>query len=516
MLAAGTEVKRKPIESIAKSSSIAGLIAVAAGICQSILLVPLFLKGWGPEKYGLWASLFALISLLHAITVGFQTYAGNEFGKIYHLDINKARGVLGSALRAILFFGALELLVFAVLVISGGAARMFGLEPNDQRLMGLYAGVVCFGISWLLFQGFGGLLIRVIMPIGEYSRSVYFGILLQAVQIGVLLAATLGRWSIFATCATMAIGSAAFSIYVINDIRKRMPQVYPWWQFGTLKDGLQLASRSITISAATVMEQFGFNGVTLLVASMLGPVLVPVWFTSRTIVNLGFQASNQLLNPMFPEMVRFHAHREGEKLAQVIQASWLIVTIVIIVPMTIASPLLATLYTYWTAGELTLDRRVFVFLTAGLCLNITARPYFFYLYGLNAVRAQIAIATSRMGLLLIVSVVSAPVLGLTGFATGVCAAELGGGLLCRQYARQYLREFDGNPPLRVESLAWAIGLCAAAAMASYLFLPEYKWISAAIAVSILTGLILLQWRSLSQHVRQRIQNSILPAGLRTS
>ena len=505
---------RKSIETIAKSSSIAGLVSVGLGICESILIVPLFLQVWGSEKYGLWGSLLAMVALLHSITIGFQTYAGNEFGKYYHSDMSRAGQVLGSAIRMILLLGVLELVVFAALVGSGGAARMLGLDLGDPRLAGLYGGVFCYGLSWLLIQGFGGLFIRVIMPIGEFSRSVILGILLQAMQICVLIVAAFNGWSIFATCLTMSIVLTVFSTSVILDVKRRLPHVFSWWKLGSLSEGVNLAIRSVTISAATVMEQFSLNGVSLLVTALLSPQLLPIWLTSRTVVNLGFQVSNQLLNPLCPEMVRFHATRDGEKLAQVIKASWIFVTVVVIIPMTIASPLLTTAYSIWTAGELTLDRGVFVLLTAGLCLNLTARPYFFYLYGLNAEVAQIVMSMTRTVLLLIVSITLAPALGLTAFAMGVFMAELGGGLLCRYYARKKLSDFGGNPPMRDECLVGGIALSATVAMALYLFLPEYKWFGAAIAVSMTVLLTILQWQNLSPSVRQRIKNSILPLKLR--
>src|SRR6266550_8137690 len=53
-----------------------GLVQVL-GLMESLLLVPLFLRAWGPSTYGNWLTLTAMISYLTLLELGGQSYLAN-------------------------------------------------------------------------------------------------------------------------------------------------------------------------------------------------------------------------------------------------------------------------------------------------------------------------------------------------------------------------------------------------------------------------------------------------------
>ena len=69
------------IESRVLGGSAASAVSFAMYFAQNVLLVPLLLHYWGPDRYGSWLSLFALYALLQSIDIGHQSYMGNEFCK---------------------------------------------------------------------------------------------------------------------------------------------------------------------------------------------------------------------------------------------------------------------------------------------------------------------------------------------------------------------------------------------------------------------------------------------------
>ena len=66
----------------------------------SFLLIPILLNYWELKVYGAWIALFTIFNLIQVIEFGHATYIGNQFNAIVKENTEKAKIVLGSALRA--------------------------------------------------------------------------------------------------------------------------------------------------------------------------------------------------------------------------------------------------------------------------------------------------------------------------------------------------------------------------------------------------------------------------------
>jgi hypothetical protein len=132
-------------------SSFWGFILFFINFLQNIVIVPLFLKYWGTEKYGIWLAIIAIISIIKTIDLGHQNYVGNEFNKIFYTDKNLAKTILGSAFNICLLLGVFEFLIFILFFYIFNPQKYLGI-PIFINLEGSYrVGLTLYVFIWSIF-----------------------------------------------------------------------------------------------------------------------------------------------------------------------------------------------------------------------------------------------------------------------------------------------------------------------------------------------------------------------------
>src|SRR5437868_14477856 len=102
----------------------------------------------------------------------------------------------------------------------------------------------------------------------------------------------------------------------------------------------------------------------MLVSALSGAASVPLFTTVRTLSNLWTNVTNVLTTPLLPDVVRYHAVGEGQKLVSVNEAYWVLVGTAVNSGVLITYPAIKPLYGYWTAHAVPLDERLLCLLLA--------------------------------------------------------------------------------------------------------------------------------------------------------
>src|SRR5258708_22595231 len=105
-----------------------GLVSQFLNIAQAIITVPLILKYWDQETYGIWTALLATQALFSCLDQGHQVYLGAAFNLASNEQDGALRITLGSAVRFTVFFGLLEILIIALVGTFGGLAPISGIK----------------------------------------------------------------------------------------------------------------------------------------------------------------------------------------------------------------------------------------------------------------------------------------------------------------------------------------------------------------------------------------------------
>ena len=495
----------KAIERRAFTGSIANAVLFAFTFIQSVLLVPIFLNTWGKEKYGIWLTLSAFFTLVKTLDLGHQNFVGNEINQYYNSNLPKAREILGSSLRIAYFLGAFELIAGGIMLYWFGDF-MLGTEENLSRSPGFFTGAVSMLLIWFITGSASGILARILITVGLFTRFTYWGIIMKLLEIVLLLIASVYRWSVPLTCGVMAACTLIYSLVVAIDIKKHTPQLYPWWKFGSIRTGAANLWKSQILTATGFIEQFGTNIQLFAVSSTFGSGAIPGFTTMKTLTNIAIQVVNVFTAPLGIDIVRMYIEKDAVKLQELFQVIWLTSLVFVYVPFVLLTPFAGPLYDFWTHGQLEFNQPLYYLLVLSVSAFTLGTPFRLMLFGVNHLRSLLAIALIRIGFLALIPA-GVNKFGFLMIGGALLASEIAASLILPYFFVRKETQKMGNP-IRFKNLLLP-GLPVMLMAVNLLILSVFKTpviVGLATAITfilyILCGVWL--WRSLSDQTRLKI------------
>jgi O-antigen/teichoic acid export membrane protein len=178
------------------------------------------------------------------------------------------------------------------------------------------------------------------------------------------------------------------------------------------------------LTASNFIQQGSTNGTVIMIAALSGPAAVPVFTTVRTLANLWTNVTNVLTAPLLPEVVRYHATNEGQKMVTISEAYWVLVGTAVNLGVLITYPAIGPMYGYWTSHAVALDQSLLCLLLAGVVVINVGGLLALYLNGINSLRVVLAASVIRGVLSLLVGGFLFKYFGLAGFGIGFLGGEL--------------------------------------------------------------------------------------------
>lgn len=415
--------KNSSLEKRALSSTFANVLLFAVQFIQSIAVVPFLLQYWGKEKYGIWLGIYAFFNLVQIFDLGHQTYVGNEFNRFFHSDKKKAQVILGSGVLASIGIGSFELLFTILIVVTGVSGDLIGI-PKGFSESYVSLGLLVLVVMWALSGSLGGLLVRIILPIGMMAKFIYISLIIKIATLMILLFAAFAEWSLLAVCIGFSIAYLIYSYGLFFYIYKIMPDFFPWWAGASWQVGWQNFRNSLAITFNSTLEQFSTNGLIMLISNFLGAGMIPMFTTMRTVANTALQGTGMILNPLYPDMIRFHANNEPYKLHQTILANWIITGLLINIGFLVLMWFIEPMYIWWTRGELIYDHGLFIVLVMSVVIANYNRGMVIYLTGTNHIKSMTFISITRFILTAGISFVFIKSYGLESLGWALLIAEL--------------------------------------------------------------------------------------------
>jgi O-antigen/teichoic acid export membrane protein len=488
----------------ALSGSIAGAVAFIVNLVATLVLVPVLLRAWGAERYGLWLALQSLFSLVITLDTGHHAYVGNELIYLHATDRARARGVLASGLLGAAWLGGLELLAAAALLCAGELPWALG-QPERALAPRVAAAFALLVIGWVIQGCAGGIWARLYPAAGQYARSVWWGSAYRLLQtLAIVSAVALGGdlWGAVVASTIMTLAYAALSF---RDVRARFADYFPFWRGARLRVALGNLARSLVISACAVALQLQQHGVNVLLSATIGLSVLPAFATTRTVANLFAQAAGIVTGPLLPELVRLHALGEQRKLADTARAIWLVTGAPVNLGLCLGLPFYRPVYEAWTGGAMAFDSELFAWLALAVSLRCLGSPFTSLLVGLNALGAQVWCALFQSLLVLGGLMLAVPVLGLRAAGVAVALGELCGSVIVPIYCLWGLA-----PELmrRLPPRSLALGALPSLIVASALLAAARGLGAPSVVMTIALGaaglLYFLQWSELDRPLQDRL------------
>jgi O-antigen/teichoic acid export membrane protein len=269
-------------------------LAITVGI--QLVSLPLFLHYWDTSSYGTWLMLSAIPAYLSMADVGMVTAAGNKMtmatGKG---DAREANRVFQSAQMFMGFVcGTIALLVIPLMLW----APLPGLETTDQRvaLSALSVGV--------LVALFGGLSEAVFKSTERYATGTMLG---NFVRLGEWLGFMIGLASV-GSFAAVALGGLTVRLagtLAVIVLAQRGNHGLRWGTHAADRAEIRsMLKPALSFMAFPLANALSFQGVTLLVGALFGPVAVALFNTYRTIARVAVQVTAIFSHALWPEFSR--------------------------------------------------------------------------------------------------------------------------------------------------------------------------------------------------------------------
>lgn len=282
------------------------------------LLLPAFLHFYGVSRYGEWLVLSGTLGYLSTLNFGVTTYASNELTMLHKRgEAARYRELQGSTLALTLGMICAGVLLSALVFVIP-IAKLLHLSTMDQNEVAVTAFFLGLQTMVLIIAGYYGSLF---MVIEESHRGLTWG---NINSFGGTLAAV-GLASFRVRFSTLAIGQFLFvlllTVFCVYDLKRRM---------GDLPFGLKGANWKTARSIIAPSGMFGmifaqqfliFQAPLIMLQWIVGPTVVVLFSTCRTILSTARQALAKLTNAIAPEITFSYAHQNMKRLLNIFHYS---------------------------------------------------------------------------------------------------------------------------------------------------------------------------------------------------
>lgn len=405
------------------SATLSQIISAA----KSILLVPLFLKAWGADGYGKWLTLTALVSYVSLIDLGGQLYIGNIMAREY------VRGDKGRFLQKLSegmsLFILLSLVVF-FLLLTVVSFPLLTLPGHDGPLNLSERFIIFFMGSALLMAVPGGVWVQSYRATGLFVRGTMVANILNVMGLLCYIAILALGASPMIYAASFLVVSTIGTLYVIWDIRHIIPETRRInLSFASAWAGRFHVSGSFHFWIMALGNGLKQQGVIIILAAAVSPVMVALYATHRVITGLVAYVSSIIQPAVWPEMTFLYAKGRRDDLNYL-----LLLTIRLVVLLSCGAALILLIfgpliYLTWLGRKLDFHPILMFFLVSQIILFAGWSTSGWSLLASNQHRkiAYWSLANSLFTIL--IAIILVPKFGLLGVASAGLIGDIACGFL---------------------------------------------------------------------------------------
>ncbi len=486
-----------------------GLVSFVISFLQTVITVPILLNYWGNDTYGIWLSLFAGFSLLQTFDFGHQSYIGNLLNIEYHIDKQKFSEYLGSSLSIAYFLGLIQLTITVILIISGYLNNFLGFTGSTISYKSVSLSLLSLVLMWVVTGSVGGILVKMLIPAGYMVASTIWGIIFRLSQFLSLILVAMYGGKILEASLVYSIVQTFLAVFLFFYIKTKMPAFYPWWQSLSFKVGFNNLKKSSILTVNNLLQQLTNNGLILFITNVFSSVIVPSFITVRTLTNTAGVFTNLFITSIQPDLIRYHAKKETQKLQSTLNANWFFSGLVVNIGLIIVLPFASAIFNLWTKGLIQFNLELFISLAASISVINFGAGLYNYMYGINNLRAVSIITITRVIILFVFSYYLSGFLGLTGIGVAVLISEIFSSMILPYfYVQKILKSFNGSLDRKTTFTAVVsplILIVLASVSLSGMKFSYYIW---GIALSLVILTYIFNWTILDSEVKTRSKNLI--------
>jgi O-antigen/teichoic acid export membrane protein len=483
-----------------------GIISFIISFLQAIITVPILLNYWGNDVYGIWVALFAGFSLLQSLDFGHQSFIGNLLNIEYYVNKEKFSLYLGSSLLMAMLLGIIQLSVTIFLIATGYLTNFLGISIFETDYSIISISMISLMIMWVIAGSVGGILVKILIPAGYMMQSLIWGIIFKLAQFLTLVFVAISGGMILEASIAYSVVQMFLSLLVFRYIKNKLPEFYPWWKFRDLKVGIQNLKKSTVLTLNNTLQQLSNSGLILFITNFFSTAMVPAFTTIRTLTNTATVFTNLFITSIQPDLIKYHAKQETEKIKSTLNANWFFSGFVVNIALILLIPFAEIIFRLWTKDLVNFDFKLFISLAASISIINFGAGLYNYLFGINHLYSISIITFSRTITLFVFSFILAEKYGLPGIGLSVLISEIMASMfLPFILVNKILKQLNSKLSFKnflVASLAPIIIL----SIAVYSIMTELSLIIYLIDLSLIVLVYIFNWTILEDEIKTRFRD----------
>jgi O-antigen/teichoic acid export membrane protein len=431
-----------------------GFLIFVMSFIRQILLVPFFLNSWGHYKYSLWLAICSTYFLFITFNTGHSQFIRNLVNHEFHLRKNNVSIILSSAVYISLLIFIVQLIFGIILLNDKIVANILNLNILDVDNYSLPLSLFFLIVSYSIFQS----TIRVMGSLYSSSGNIHiqfrFEVIYSILEICTLIICLISGFDIFHLSIALFSLITVFIAVYLYILKIKFPEFYPWWKNGSLKIGFQNFKKSIVFTFNYLFEQLNLNGINIVISFTINSILLPAFITIRTIANTLSLGTNIILNTILPDIQKFHAKNEGEKLVSTFSLNWFITGAFVNLGLVIVLPFVQTIYLFWTKHKIPFNLDLFLLMGWSISIINYGVGFTYYIKGINKLKSILIITILKSVALFGFSILFLKTLGLIAVGIATVISEIITSIfIIKYYADKELAKLNCKIPSRIQFLA---------------------------------------------------------------
>jgi O-antigen/teichoic acid export membrane protein len=276
------------------------IVSKAASTLVQFVQVPVLLHYWGATQFGVWTILTGIPAYLSFSNVGFGSVAGNE------MTMLMARGEQDQSLTVFqscwwlitLMMGTVGLLLCGALYFLpvGRLLNLTVLSEHDVKWSLFWLGIA------LLFNQLETLLQAAYRCIMRYSYGNFLKSCLSLGAFGVQLVPVFLGYGLRTTAMVFGLANIAVTLVLCVMVKRDIPWISFGWSHAKVSEIKRLTRPSLAFMGFPLGNALNLQGSQMAVNYALGPSMVAVFATARTVSRMALQMVEMVKNTVWPEL----------------------------------------------------------------------------------------------------------------------------------------------------------------------------------------------------------------------
>ena len=321
-------------------------------IVNQLILVPVYLKFWGPGLYGEWLILSAAPSVIAmAGDLGFGTVAANEM----NLCVAKHNrlGALKAFQNTWIVITSFSIVFFAIVLAAvsflpiNDYLNVRTITEFDSKII-----LLLFIVNILVIQQ-NGLLLGALRSEGNYVIGMTIGNFSRIAELSLIILALafLNANPVYIVCITLSVSILASIVYRLVLFKRSR-----WIHYGVRHFSLSMIKEQLPLAFSflsfPITQAFSIQGAVIIVGSILGPAAVVIFSTTRTFMNVIKQVVSTINASIWPELTTAYGQENYDKFRKIFITSVQVLAVTLISFNVFVLLLGKPLFLFWTKNRI--------------------------------------------------------------------------------------------------------------------------------------------------------------------